>query len=275
VAVLGSFALSAQTTDPPQGGNSGATIHLDKQGGLISVSARDAQIQALIDDLARQAEIDLISETRLKGRVSVDIQAQPLEEVLAKILRNHSFALEQTGPATATGGSNSETRGRLWIFSASGKRPAAKQPPGPTPVLDEPAEPSERDQLDQLTALLLSDDSDDRLEAVLGLARHGGFEASAALTAALSDVDLEVRMEAVMALAEIGDESAAIALQTALADTDPNVRLAAIEALADIGGDSARPALEQALGDPDEDIREAAREILESRDVPPEPAAND
>jgi hypothetical protein len=106
----------------------------------------------------------------------------------------------------------------------------------------------------------------DRLRAVRDLARAGDEGALGMLAEILArDEDPQVRRAAVANLARLGGPEASILAQDALADGDPMVRIEAVRALAR-DADAAAPLARVLSDDPDATVRRVAVQILASLD---------
>jgi HEAT repeat protein len=150
----------------------------------------------------------------------------------------------------------------------------------------------QKKDVEGLTALLVAELCEMRLEAARALGRLGHPEALSALVKAMGDEEVAVRWAAAKALArigevaipalaatlqgeggrlspyalwslgEIGSPSAVDALSDAVRSPLWEVRWSAAKALGDVGGGHAGRALIEALGDRDERVRKAAIEAL-------------
>ncbi len=231
--------------------------------GLVTVQARDVSVWALLEEVARQSRLIVVSHDPLDERVTLDFQRLPLPEALDRILRDQSFALEELQRLTGAGDRRDARPRRLWVFS---KGPAGDHASADTTAADDV---EDLDALDAdgltgpLSLALADDDTNVRLDAVSALAAVGSDQAAATLAAvALSDGDSSVREEAVYALGEIGGEIGIQVLAQALIDPDDDVREAAVEAFANIGGDESALALAVALNDGDDSVRAGAVDAL-------------
>jgi len=224
------------------------------------VKVHDASVEELVEEVARQSGLNIVWYGTISGRITLDFQGLALDQALARILRQHSFAL-----ASAQGREGQGTAARLrklWIIPKDAEGSTAQ-----TPVADDPEEEdfpqAEAADMTLLLVALKSDDSWEREEAVEALGEIGGPESARFLSLALGDEDEDVREAAIAALTNIGGDEAAQALGLALEDEDEWFREEAIEALGEIGGDTAIRLLEQALSDEYEGVRETAEEWLE------------
>ena len=227
---------------------------------LLTVKVHDASVEELVEEVARQSGLNIVWYGTISGRITLDFQGLALDQALARILRQHSFAL-----ASAQGREGQGTAARLrklWIIPKDAEGSTAQ-----TPVADDPEEEdfpqAEGADMTLLFVALRSDDSWEREEAVEALGEIGGPESARFLSLALGDEDEDVREAAIAALTNIGGDEAAQALGLALEDEDEWFREEAIEALGEIGGDTAIRLLEQALSDEYEGVRETAEEWLE------------
>jgi hypothetical protein len=123
------------------------------------------------------------------------------------------------------------------------------------------AETRDSDETGKLLEMAVAENPQNRADAVAGLA-SGQVKAPLvrdALESALSDTNAEVRAQAVTGLAKYQGYDASAVLQSALQDGDVSVRLMAVDSAGD------NPVLlQQALGDSDETVRAYAATKLEA-----------
>jgi len=166
--------------------------------------------------------------------------------------------------------------------------------------------PQNTQKLDENLRKLKSDDPNERLDGIRGLAEVNDPKATDPLVAAASDPEMSVRVKAIdtlgqvkakdaipvlsqqlfmrdtdlgtkrhilVALGKIGDDHATKAILTFLSrDVDAASRGNAIFALGDIGDRSALPALETVAKDtPDDNLRGLAQEAIRKIRTRPEP----
>jgi hypothetical protein len=226
----------------------------------LTVKVRDASVEELIEEIARQSGLNIVWYGTISERITLDFQGLALDQALARILRQHSFAL-----ASAQGREGQGTAARprrLWIIPKG----AEGSPPQAVAVNESRQEDVLQDEsldITLLIAALRSEDSWEREEAVEALGEIGGPESAQFLGVALKDEDEDVRQAAIAALSHIGGDRAAQVLAVALEDEDEWFREEAVEALGEIGGDSAIRLLEQALSDEYDGVRDTAEELLE------------
>ncbi len=61
--------------------------------GLVSLTVRDVPLQDVVQEIAVQLELRLVQHVTLDRLVSIDIERQPLPEVLDDILEGESYQL--------------------------------------------------------------------------------------------------------------------------------------------------------------------------------------
>ena len=242
--------------------------------GLVSLAADKASLQQIVDEVALQAELQLIQHGTLNGAITVTIDERPLDAFFDDLLKDHSYQLFQSSEIADDTKSPEPVPGTLWIFSAG-------QAPPPTATVF-------------LEAVLYFGTVAEKKEAIRELRRLGTDSAVATLSLALQDTDQRVRDAALNALSAIGsdDALAAIAstsmsgdprtrgeainalssgnaesalqyLDLVMADPDPRIRMSVIDACAEIPGEYAAMAISRALEDPDPDVREHALDTLD------------
>ena len=253
--------------------------------GRVTLDAHDASLRALLEEIAREAGLELEGEEWLTGTITVRFRRRPLAQALPLILGDRGYALVSATP-TSPEGTSPPRPSHLRLF-----RPTA--PPG-DPVeghardrvtgedtLLEQLEtgPDALDRLDAIDALAQSDDpatvrrmglaalrdpdESVRAAAIEALALLGGDSAVEMLELALRDRAIEIREDAVTALQRIGGDRAARGLTAAVHDRSAEVRWLAVDALGDIGGPAATQLLEYVRAvDPDAELRTAADEWL-------------
>ena len=231
---------------PPFAGASESTIAMSiaVDDGLVSVTANDVTAGDLIEAIARQAGLRLVEHVQLDRQVSINVDRQPLPDVLAEILGNDSYTLYQAMPPEDD---DAEViPGILWIFSeGSSLAPAATV---------------------YYEAVLYEGSYAEKKEAIRELRRLGSPAAVQALSLALGDDDGRVRDAAISALSRIGSDDALAAIASVAVDSDPRVRGEAAAALGSGDNETSAQYLAMALDDPDPRVRMAVIESL--ADVP-------
>lgn len=262
-------------------------VYVEMSDDLLTLTAYNAGIQAVLDEIARQSDLMVVSHGPLDGRLTLELERLPLFEALRRIMRDQSYLLHQVQAATGARIANHARQSTLWVFSDG-----SANDPGYTEAASHSVWET-RSAIEVLQSQLMSDDISVRQDAIKGLRRLKVNEVIAPLSYALADENKKVRVKAIYALADIGGEDAVAAmaaaagdenewvraetayalgmlggdtaiqvLKHALQDADSNVRQTAIEALADVGGETAMRVLDQALEDQDNGVRQAASEAL-------------
>ncbi len=246
--------VTAQNFIPVSGGfadRSSSDLQVEISDDLVTLRARNASIQNILDELALRTDLVLVSYDSPEGRLTLELHRLPLSEVLMHILHGRSFLLHQVQAASSdTEGEQHERSSTLWIFSEGSAYGAVNNSSVSTSAIE------------SLEAQLMSGDVSVRREAVKNARKLNGDEASAPLSLALADEDAMVRVKAIYGLADIGGDQAVGALAAALADENAGVREEAAYALGVIGSDAAVQFLEHALHDADSDVRESAIEAF-------------
>lgn len=223
---------------------------------IVSVEAHDVPIRHILEEIARQTDLEVFTQDPLSEQVSVDLQDSSMFQAMRRILKDRSYNLSRVS-------SEQGRVVRLWILSADPDSFATSStqleslsaaPPFATPLGEDD------EDLAMLAAEALSyRDPSARVEAVYALGEIGPSN-TRILEQALMDPSAEVRESAIEALADIGGSESASALEVALNDAEVSVRLEAVEALGEIGGQTAAALLRKALVD--EATRETAAELL-------------
>jgi hypothetical protein len=240
-------------------------------GGFVSIDVRDARIEDLLREIARQTGLELVSTEPLDERVTLTLDHVTLPQALDRLLRNRSYLLVHGGPARGT---DNALRNRLWILANGVANPhvtaevdraplPASDPLGRIDALSAVAAGDGALLAAELTTVALGDaDAVAREEAVHALGRLQGDPSARTLAHALHDPEPAVRRAAITALADARDVRALRVLAPVLSDADSSVREEAVYALADVGGKSAIALLQRALSDRDTSVREAAADAL-------------
>lgn len=66
-------------------------------GKPISLSLRDADLQEVLRSFAKLAEVNLILDPRVAGKVTVELEDVPWDQALYVILKTHGLGIEITG----------------------------------------------------------------------------------------------------------------------------------------------------------------------------------
>lgn len=246
-------------------------ITVSVERGGLSIDARNAPLDEVLQAIAAEAGFRLILDGRLDGMVTRSFSTARLDDGLLRLLGNTSSlliygAVDDAGQPTLT-----EVR----ILRGQGIRGNSGQ---------QTMEPEEisgldlggtRDQRLRLArrlagrpnpksakdlAVLLEQDGDATIRrlAAVGLGRTGGREAKAALLAALADEDLMVRRRAVQGLGRRWGDAAIPPLGRALLeDPKPEVRREAAVALGRMRSEAALWPLSSARDDSDGAVRQA------------------
>jgi hypothetical protein len=250
LVLLGSFIgprASVAEVRPVTQDQRGA-LYVEVHGQLVTVVAHEISIREVVEEIARQSGLVIVSRDPLADLVTLELRQVSLAKAIGRVLRDHSFTLQSVQPPTITADPDARY-GRLWVFSA-----AAGQDESTSFAFNAPD--AYRDIM-RWSHALTDGDADIRLEAVDRLAAHSSHESASALAAAaLSHSDSLVREEAVFALGEHGEDSGIHVLRQALLDPDANVRQAAVDAFTEIGGDESALALAVVLHDEDVSLRE-------------------
>ncbi|HVS01705.1 MAG TPA: secretin and TonB N-terminal domain-containing protein [Thermoanaerobaculia bacterium] len=67
------------------------------RGERISLSLRDADLKEVLRSFARLADMNLILDPRVKGRVTVELHDVPWDQALHVILKTHGLGIEIDG----------------------------------------------------------------------------------------------------------------------------------------------------------------------------------
>lgn len=246
------------------------SITLTIAGGRVSLDARDASLQAILDEIGdrtgMRVRLDEPGETQIAGEtVTMTLEAVPVEEALRRLLRGKDFVLVYSpgrlAEARVYGHGRSDER-------ASAPPPAASVPSGRA------GDPENRDTVARLRAQALSSpDLAVRAQALEGLAANADLRA-------VRDTVLEVLARESNAgllqrALDIVGADRTIPLEPivklAVSNPAPEVRIKALTQLVEqMSRDPrARQTLEtSAADDPAPAVRDAAKTLLQRAAAP-------
>ena len=88
-------AYSAQSSQPAQSKNSRqAPFTLTIEGNLISLTARDASIKAILEELGRRMNIAVVAAIPAEETITTEFNRLPLKEALNKLSENHAYVTD-------------------------------------------------------------------------------------------------------------------------------------------------------------------------------------
>jgi len=90
-----------EETDPWPSGPPGL---VRSTNNLFTVKVHDVSVEELVEEIARQSGLTIVWYGAISEKITLDFQGLALDQALARILRNHSFALASARP------------GKLWII---------------------------------------------------------------------------------------------------------------------------------------------------------------
>ena len=271
-------APPARADDPP-------AITLIVRNGLLSLEARDAPLQAIIDEITDRTGVrvrfDERSATALDELVAIDLHDVPVEQALRLLLRDRDLVFVY-GPgrlAEARVYARAEPRLAAVPPAASvSSNPAAAPQAAFGPGASTPSAPPATTPLDSATlARLRREALESRDPAVRGRALEGiaaAGDPASTRDAVVAMLDRESNSGLLQRALDLVADDRTIPLEVviklALANPAPDVRLKALTHLgADAGRDTrARQTLEaSATNDPAPNVRDAARTLLQQ--LPP------
>ena len=94
--------------------------------GLVSLTASDVPVQDVIQEIATQSDLRIVQHVTLDRAITLNLDRQPLSDVLDEILKNNSYQLYQGVSSDDEAEADNPVPGTLWIFSeGSSLAPAA------------------------------------------------------------------------------------------------------------------------------------------------------
>ncbi len=230
------------------------SIQIDIKNALVALDVRDASLVDILQEIAQKTELIVYIHDSLDERITLQVENLSLPEVLAKLLRNHSFALRYVKPISNRGSVQPEAVSKLWVYAdvdttisteksvsnlgspvrviRSEKNKEQLQPEKEDATL---AQHDSGEQISDLSVMLLDENKNVRLDAVATLADMGNAGSLTLLASALNDEDSAVREQAVDALLALDRVDTVHLFEQAINDTDSAVRAAAISAISEIG----------------------------------------
>lgn len=241
--------------------------------GLVSLTARDVPLQDVVREIALQNDLQLVQHLALDRLVSIEIDRQPLPDVLDEILADESYQLYRMVENADDADAAERIPGSLWIFSeGSALAPAAMLYFEAVLLEGNVGEKKEAirelrrlgtpDAVQTLSVALGDDDPRVRNAAMDALSLIGGDDSLAAIASASMHEDPLVRGKAADAIAMADGYSSTEYLKIVMQDEDPRVRASVIDSLGDIGDERSLQVIQQALQDPDPTVRERALEVI-------------
>lgn len=259
------FLLSWSTDSRPALGElagGGAPAHgppplLQFQGGRLTGHFQRVPLQAILEAIAQEAQIEFVVDRPLRYAVTGSSLALPIEEAIAKLLRQENYVALYRREGSRV------TLQKVWVFAREQDTYADSAPL------------ANIDEVETLRRELASPDPLARHHALSALGMQKEVEAVDVLLAHVADQDPDIRRGVLGALVQSEDPRAVEALASAVIhDGDPGVRQFAAVRLAELGRESAvaplpgalrdpRPELKAALTDPDPNVRKVVRALLE------------
>ncbi len=272
-------AAEAEETTP-----SSISVHIER--GLLSVDARNAPLDEVLEAIAKQANFQLDTKGDLDIPVTWSFANVPVDEGVQRLLHNVSSVMtyarsQNGGPAALVKVTTFRRKVDLADNSVHVARTISPLQTQKATKVEEPQhEPTvslDDDREDRLRAvrrlsrkpdaasikdlaLLASQDDDPviRRIAAIGLGKLRVPEAKAALVESLSDEDSLVRRRAIQGLGKTWGFEAFDLLTTALTDDhEPSVRRQAALRLGRLYSDAAYEVLDAARFDTDFSVRQA------------------
>ena len=106
-------------------------LKVETSNNIVTLQANRVGIQDVLDELARQSDLLVISHGPLHGRLSLKLERLPLSEALRRIMQGRSYLLHQARPAMGPMVAKHQRQSTLWIFTdGSGDAPGHGQASG-------------------------------------------------------------------------------------------------------------------------------------------------
>lgn len=251
---------------------------LTVKDGLLTMKARNMPLREALQQIASQANVEIVVQGGTEQTISTDFTRTALEEALRRLTQDFNSVflygpkqMEKVLLYAKNTPSGGKAEVQQEVFRPGTANAAASSPPlAPSVPLKPVAAPPPSEEADEepmpesVTELMKSDDPALREEAVGMLADledGSGIEQLSEML--LHDEDSSIRELIVEALGNLGDPKAVQALGKALEDKNIEVRSMAVYALGQLGGEKAMSLIKKAQKDKSEVVRQAATEALE------------
>lgn len=225
--VLGSCGAEPESRDgrPTAARDAAGRLHVEVEGDVVTIHAREAPLREVLRVLSRKSDLVIFAHDPLDSPVTLDVEREPLDAALRRLLDGRSFALHESRDASGA------RSWRLTIFPRSGRRPLTADRADAQRASGE----SRTDAAALAIAAVAHPDPATRADAVFDLADTEPFAALPYLRHALRDPDADVREAAIDTLAGIGsDEAVGLLRRAAAEDRDAGVRALAADVLVEI-----------------------------------------
>ena len=131
LVVSGVVAQDAFDARPVAANVAPGYLKVETSNNIVTLQANHVGIQDVLDELARQSDLLVISHGPLHGRLSLKLERLPLSEALRRIMQGRSYLLHQARPAMGPMVAKHQRQSTLWIFTdGSGDAPGHGQASG-------------------------------------------------------------------------------------------------------------------------------------------------
>ncbi len=246
------------------------------EDGLLTMKARNMPLREALQQIASQAEVEIVVQGGAEQTVSADFSRTALEEALRRLTQDFNSVflygpnrMKKVLLYAKNASSNGQGAAQQEIFRPGAPAlPASAPPKGQTARTAEDSPPSAADEEEaapeSAAELMKSDDPALREQAVGMLADlEDGSGVGQLMEMLQRDEDSSIRQLVAEVLSSLGDRKAVPALGKALADKDAEVRSMAVYALGQIGGADAVALIKKAQKDRNQSVRQAAADALE------------
>jgi hypothetical protein len=94
-------AYSAQSSQPPQSKSTRqAPFTLTIENNLISLTARDASIKAILEEIGKRMNIAVVAAISPEETITTEFNRLSLKEALKELSENHAYVRDYTGRIT-------------------------------------------------------------------------------------------------------------------------------------------------------------------------------
>ena len=246
-------------------------VRYDRMTDLVSVRARNATLQALLNKVAQRANvgIDIREEVALGYRVSASIGGVPLEYALQKLLQEFNAAFVYSATLSETNDSTVPRLLRVVVLSKKAiqarESSEARQQPTPEGKANGSREHPRLDPRELLRRIVEGKRED--VKSIVDTLREAGRDEERerlveALIQRLGDGFFPTPDGVIAALRLLAPDRAADALARLLQEADPRVRANAAASLGRLQDQLAVEPLSLALSAPDAGTRQAAATSL-------------
>ena len=85
-------------------------LQVDVSDSLVTLKVHDVGVRDVLDEIARQSDLTVVSHNPLDGRLTLELERLPLSEALRRIMRDQSYLLYLAQAVTGVRNANHGVR---------------------------------------------------------------------------------------------------------------------------------------------------------------------